>query len=200
MLLKYGNLKSKLTKKPLIIFPLRQTEVKVRSTVAEKILQAQGLLPQGINFLFEEGWRPLSIQKEIFNWYYNKLAAKYPNRSKDQLYLETCKYVSPYDNTPAHSTGGAFDISLCDEFGNELEMGSNSDDPPELNENRGYTNAENISSLAKTNRQILTNAMHLVGFVNYPYEWWHWSYGDRYWAFNTGKSFALYGSFIPFPI
>jgi len=29
--------------------------------------------------------------------------------------------------------------------------------------------------------------------VNYPTEWWHWSYGDRYWAFVTGAPHALYG-------
>ena len=31
------------------------------------------------------------------------------------------------------------------------------------------------------------------GFVNYPTEWWHWSYGDRYWALTTGAAAALYG-------
>jgi D-alanyl-D-alanine dipeptidase len=29
--------------------------------------------------------------------------------------------------------------------------------------------------------------------VNYPTEWWHWSYGDRYWALMTGAPAALYG-------
>jgi D-alanyl-D-alanine dipeptidase len=26
-----------------------------------------------------------------------------------------------------------------------------------------------------------------------PTEWWHWSYGDRYWALMTGAPAALYG-------
>ncbi len=26
-----------------------------------------------------------------------------------------------------------------------------------------------------------------------PTEWWHWSYGDRYWALVTGAPAALYG-------
>jgi D-alanyl-D-alanine dipeptidase len=29
--------------------------------------------------------------------------------------------------------------------------------------------------------------------VNYPTEWWHWSHGDRYWAFVTGADAAFYG-------
>ena len=32
-----------------------------------------------------------------------------------------------------------------------------------------------------------------AGLVNYPTEWWHWSYGDRYWALATGAPGALYG-------
>ena len=35
--------------------------------------------------------------------------------------------------------------------------------------------------------------MTATGFVNYPSEWWHWSYGDRYWAFIAGPSHARYG-------
>jgi D-alanyl-D-alanine dipeptidase len=30
-----------------------------------------------------------------------------------------------------------------------------------------------------------------VDFINYPGEWWHWSYGDKYWAFIKGKD-AIY--------
>ena len=29
--------------------------------------------------------------------------------------------------------------------------------------------------------------------MNYPTEWWHWSYGDRYWALVTGAPAAHYG-------
>jgi zinc D-Ala-D-Ala dipeptidase len=29
--------------------------------------------------------------------------------------------------------------------------------------------------------------------VNYPTEWWHWSYGDSYWALTTGAPAAIYG-------
>ncbi|MDT7587682.1 MAG: zinc D-Ala-D-Ala dipeptidase, partial [Pseudonocardiales bacterium] len=36
-------------------------------------------------------------------------------------------------------------------------------------------------------------ALHSVGFVNYPTEWWHWSYGDRYWAIKTTAAAAIYG-------
>jgi D-alanyl-D-alanine dipeptidase len=38
----------------------------------------------------------------------------------------------------------------------------------------------------------LAAALSAAGFVNYPTEWWHWSYGDRYWAMVTGEPAALY--------
>ncbi|WP_326954540.1 M15 family metallopeptidase [Amycolatopsis sp. NBC_01286] len=40
---------------------------------------------------------------------------------------------------------------------------------------------------------LLIGAMSAGGFVNYPSEWWHWSYGDRYWALATETAHAPYG-------
>ena len=33
--------------------------------------------------------------------------------------------------------------------------------------------------------------MEKAGFINYPAEWWHWSYGDCYWAYFN-KCDAIY--------
>ena len=46
---------------------------------------------------------------------------------------------------------------------------------------------------ASANRQLLLSSMRAVGFVNYSHEWWHYSYGDRYWAFRTNAPAAIYG-------
>ena len=165
----------------------------VRQTVAQKLLEAKKYLPEGIDFLFEEGHRPLSIQRKIFDEYYHQLEKENPDWTEDKLKLETSKYVALPENVPPHSTGGAFDITLIDSEGVELDMGSTSDDTPDKNENRNYTFASNISDEAKRNRQILINALEKAGFVNYPAEWWHWSYGDKYWAYCTKNEAALYG-------
>ncbi|MCZ0970531.1 hypothetical protein O1L55_01370 [Streptomyces albulus] len=42
-------------------------------------------------------------------------------------------------------------------------------------------------------RALLGRALGGAGFVNYPSEWWHWSYGDRYWGLLTGARCAVYG-------
>jgi len=164
----------------------------VRETVAEKIKQALKLLPEGFGFLVVEGFRPIDVQEKIFNYYYNKLATNNPDWSAEKLQLETMQYVAPPDIVPPHSTGGAFDLTILDDAGNELDMGGAMNEKPHENEFRNYTHAENISDTAKANREQLIDVMSAVGFANYPAEWWHWSYGDRYWAFQTGAEHALY--------
>ncbi len=41
--------------------------------------------------------------------------------------------------------------------------------------------------------EILSTALTAADLVNYPTEWWHWSYGDRYRALRTGAAAAHYG-------
>ncbi|CAG2335316.1 dipeptidase [Burkholderia sola] len=56
-----------------------------------------------------------------------------------------------------------------------------------------YTRTPFISRAAARNRQILIDAPIRAGFTNYPSEWWHWSFGDRYWAAIQNESHAIYG-------
>jgi hypothetical protein len=64
---------------------------------------------------------------------------------------------------------------------------------PEESEGACYTHALNISKEARANRKLLGSVLTSAGLVNYPTEWWHWSFGDRYWALITGEAAALYG-------
>jgi D-alanyl-D-alanine dipeptidase len=66
------------------------------------------------------------------------------------------------------------------------------DDTPEASQNACFTAARNLPWVARRNRQILIGALASVGMVNYPTEWWHWSYGDRYWAFMSRAEHARY--------
>ena len=62
-------------------------------------------------------------------------------------------------------------------------------------ENEKYCplDASGLSDEARHNRDLLARAMGGAGFVNYPTEWWHWSYGDRYWALISNADRAVYG-------
>jgi beta-lactamase class D len=44
------------------------------------------------------------------------------------------------------------------------------------------------------NRHIMGTALQAAGFINYEREYWHWSYGDRRWAYYTHSPHAIYGS------
>ena len=167
---------------------------KLRESIIDMLLEANKFLPDGIKFLIIEGYRPLSLQTRYFNNYLNKLKQTHPDWDDKKLYEEAGKYVAPPDIIPPHTTGGAVDLTLIDSTGKELGMGTEINESPEESLNKVYTDSPDISETAKTNRQILINAMTKAGFVNYPYEWWHWSYGDRYWAYITNQQFALFGS------
>jgi D-alanyl-D-alanine dipeptidase len=166
----------------------------VRQTVANLLMKAIAFLPEDIYFYLEEGHRSIPVQKIIFDNYYAELKNNHPDWSNKTLFVETTKYVAPPHDTPPHSTGGAIDIMLINKNGEFLDMGAELNETPDKNQNRNFTFSPDISEQAKTNRKILITALSSVGFVNYPTEWWHWSYGDRYWAYEKNQSCAHYAS------
>ena len=42
------------------------------------------------------------------------------------------------------------------------------------------------------NRMTLLNAMLSAGFAPNPHEWWHYQYGETYWAAFYGHESTLY--------
>lgn len=100
--------------------------------------------------------------------------------------------MSPPSIAP-HVSGAAIDLTLVDGRGTPVDMGTPVNATPEDSAGACYFAAENISSEARHHRRMLADALEEAGLVNYPTEWWHWSYGDRYWAFTTGRSAAIYG-------
>jgi len=187
-----------LRKFPQILIDNRKKEdsnsyFKLRKSVATKLLEAQKYLPKGIRFLIIEGYRPLALQNEYFQSYSKKLSKNHSDWNKEKIYQEVSKFVAPPDIIPPHTTGGAVDLTLATNKGKELDMGNRVNASPETSKKACFTFAKNISDEAKKNRQLLINAMSKAGFVNYPTEWWHWSYGDRYWAYFKKKPFAFYG-------
>jgi D-alanyl-D-alanine dipeptidase len=174
---------------------------KMRNTVYDKLIQAQNLLPQGIRFCLYECYRSLDLQKMLYENRYKIIQNHHPDWNEEQLFLETTKMVSPIinldgsRNIPAHSTGGAIDIYLIDEKGDPLDMGIHPKDW--MQDEQGVlslTNSTRISEQAQNNRLMMNQVLGAVGFTNYPTEYWHWSYGDRYWAFQTNSPHAIFGS------
>jgi zinc D-Ala-D-Ala dipeptidase len=165
----------------------------VRKTVADMLLDAQSRLPEGYKLMIKEGRRDIKTQATIFANYSDHLMKDNPALTKEELYREASKYVAPPEITPPHSTGGAIDLTLMSVDGKEIDMGTRFNADPLESHFSNYTAAE-IPNEIREKRNILIQAMESAGFVNYPTEWWHWSYGDRYWAKMKDKSFAIYGT------
>ncbi|WP_328880788.1 M15 family metallopeptidase [Streptomyces sp. NBC_00299] len=164
----------------------------LREGVLNRLIEAGHLLPEGISLLFVEGYRPPGLQRFYFERYAAGLRNDNPNWSPEQVRAAASRFVSPPEIAP-HSAGAAVDLTLVNAEGQELDMGTPVDASPEVSEGACYTAAHNIGPEARANRKILAEALTAVGLVNYPTEWWHWSYGDRYWALATGASHAVYG-------
>lgn len=164
----------------------------LREGVLARLLRAQEMLPQGLRLLFVEGYRPPALQRRYFENYARTLRSANPDRTEAELRDATSRYVSPPEIAP-HSAGAAVDLTLVDADGHELDMGTRVNASPEESDGACFTDAPGIGAEARANRRLLGTALTAAGLVNYPTEWWHWSYGDRYWALATGAGQALHG-------
>ncbi len=115
------------------------------------------------------------------------LDALRPQRVQEQLWnaLEGTPlemYLAHPERGSIHSFGMALDITLLDERGRELDMGTAFDDMSELAHPareaqllaRGAISAQQVA-----NRQLLRDAMLQAGFTGLNSEWWHFDCGNR---------------------
>jgi zinc D-Ala-D-Ala dipeptidase len=168
---------------------------KVRKGLYERLLRLLSYLPDNLGLAVFEGYRPLWKQKEYFEKKFKELAQQSTNGNLEAAYNETCKFVSPFiDNIPVHCTGAAIDFMLftfnkngsmelldLGKFG--VIFGPN---------DQTQTLATNITDEQRKNRIMLLEAAAKAGLVNYGYEWWHFSYGDRAWAYVEKQEKAMY--------
>ena len=119
-------------------------------------------------------------------------ACRGPRPSEAELHRLASRYVSPPEVAP-HTAGAAVDVTLRGADDVELDLGCPVNASPEDSAGRCYTSHPDVDGEPLLLRKALATALERAGLVNYPTEWWHWSYGDRYWALATGAEHALYG-------
>lgn len=164
----------------------------VRRSVQARLAMAAERLPRGYRLRVAEGHRSPAAQQAIIDRYSAAVAAANPGLGTAHLARLTSRFVAPLPVAP-HVAGAAVDLTLADADGKDLDLGTPIDATPEASDGRCFTDSADISVSARRHRRILGEGLRAAGFVNYPTEWWHWSYGDRYWAFLTGAPAADYG-------
>ncbi|MEU0413789.1 M15 family metallopeptidase [Streptomyces griseorubiginosus] len=168
----------------------------LRAGALDRLVRAQRLLPAGIRLLVVEGYRPPDLQRRYFEQYAATLRNDHPDAGPERIRELASAYISPPEVAP-HVSGGAVDLTLCDHTGRELPLGTEVNATPEESGGACRTHAPGISAEARANRALLGRVLMTTGFVNYPTEWWHWSYGDRYWALLRRVPAARYGPADP---
>lgn len=115
------------------------------------------------------------------------LDALRPQRVQQQLWdaLEGTglqMYLANPARGSIHSYGMALDITLLDEAGRELDMGTGFDDMTNLSHpalEEGFLLTGELSDEQVANRRLLREGMLEAGFLGINTEWWHFDCGDR---------------------
>jgi D-alanyl-D-alanine dipeptidase len=133
-----------------------------------------------------------SAQRSDTAAYSAHLLRRDPHLSRGEGEALAGRFVAPPE-VAAHPSGAAVDLTLVDPPGRPLDMGTPIDATPEESSGPCYLEASGIDRDARARRRQLAECLAGEGLVNYPTEWWHWSFGDRYRAFVTGRASAIYG-------
>lgn len=174
-----------------LISPAFAHGVLLRKSLVDRLVEARAALPSGVDLKVIEGHRSMNDQRAIIDEYTRELRALHPAADNAELSRLSSRFVAPIAVAP-HVAGAAVDLTLVDATGEELWLGTPVDATPEQSDGACWFDAV-VDPTARRNRTVLARALGDAGLVNYPTEWWHWSYGDRYWALVTGARYAIYG-------
>lgn len=160
-----------------------------RVTVRDQLHKAIQLLPDSYVIVLIEAQRTLAFQKEVYLQVQEKLRRINPTMSIEELNNLTRSMASDPDIFSPHVTGGAIDVALVEKSNmTYLDMGNLFQHDVTC-----FTDYIELTKEQYFNRKLLKDIMIQAGFVNYSREWWHWSYGDKLWAFFLHKPYAIYG-------
>jgi zinc D-Ala-D-Ala dipeptidase len=169
----------------------------LRRGVAERLVAVAAGLPDGLSLVVWDGYRPLATQAALYHGYLDELLMVHPDMPADALEHAAARYVTPpsasRDAPPPHLTGGAVDLTLGDDDGRPLDLGTAFD---AFGPEAAVHHLEDHPGPARDHRRLLYWSMAAEGFTAYVEEWWHFDHGDQFWGLATGRP-ARYGPAPP---
>lgn len=165
----------------------------LRKTIVEWLNDAQTLLPKGYHLLIMDPLRTEDMVWKLYKKYFEKRKKENPELSDKEidLWLRNLLAMSDDPVPPGHMTGGAVDVILADDQGKPIPMKIDYKIIPK--ENQKFTFCPGLPEEIIEKRKILYDTLTKVGFHNYFREYWHYSYGDPYWAVRRKNKIAIYG-------
>lgn len=131
----------------------------VRYKTAKKLIVANDSFKKiGYRIKFFDCYRPLAIQKKMWEIYPDK------------------RYVANPEKGSNHNRGSAIDITLVDSLGNELDMGTKFD----FFGSKAHHAYQNLPKNVLENRKLLKSVMEANGFWSITSEWWHYNLAKSY--------------------
>jgi D-alanyl-D-alanine dipeptidase len=144
-----------------------QEEVVLRLSKCQDLLDS---IRPGYRLKVFDGVRPLQVQKEMWDALDSIPAA------------HRGKYVSNPRFGSVHNFGTAVDITICNEKGQELDMGAGYDDFRPIafpSKEAFFLRSGQLSKEQWENRKLLRKVMKSQRFSNIPSEWWHFNAFSR---------------------
>ncbi|MGQ4647506.1 M15 family metallopeptidase [Lyngbya aestuarii] len=187
---------------------------RVRQSVLRALIAAQARLQQqypGWRLQIFDAYRPVAVQQFMVDYTFAEVVRQQQlnpvELSEDQQQeiwhqvYQIWAVPSPELATPPpHSTGGAVDLTLVNDQGQTVDMGSAIDELSPRSHPDYY--ASKLEAPYHYHRRLLWHVMSSSGFQRHPGEWWHFSFGDQMWAWlcnqnnSTATVKARYGRVI----
>ena len=164
--------------------------VYVRTDVLNRLKEAADSLGDQYKLVLRAGHRPVEVQEKLLELCAKDYKGENPGVSDEDALSHARTFVDdPSLTLPSHCGGGSVDVELYDVTLNSLvDFGS----PRDLDDDISYLHSNRITPKQKENRMLLLKSMLNAGFASCYSEWWHFSYGDKTWAWFYGKQDSLY--------
>ncbi len=131
-------------------------KVYVRKVVGQKLALINKFLKDNYNLRIKvyDAYRPLSVQKIMWK------------------IMPDNRYVADPKKGSRHNRGAAVDLTLINDKGEELDMGTPYDDFTQ----KAHSTYKDLPAEILKNREILQSTMIKFGFDPIESEWWHYDF------------------------